>query len=62
MYKILQEKLDVEANLQHSTITAIFATDASNPWSWSVIFDSTATKKIYEGRDARFARDFEGVT
>ena len=57
-----QEKLAVEANLQHSTITAIFATDPSNPWSWSMIFDSTVTKKIYETRDATFAKDFEGVT
>ena len=46
MYKILQEKLAVETNSQRSTITTIFATDPSNPWSWSVMFDSTATKQI----------------
>ena len=62
MYKILQEKIAVEAKSQHSMITAIFATDPSNPWSWNVIFDSTATKQIYETRDTSFAKDFEGVT
>ena len=39
--KILLEKLAVEADSQPSTITAIFATDPSNPKRWSVIFDST---------------------
>ena len=62
VYKILPEKLAVETNSQHSTITAIFATDPSNPWPWSVIFDSITTKQIYETRDATFAKDFEGVT
>ena len=62
MYKILQEKLAVETNVQHSPITAIFAKDQSNPWSWSVIFGSTATKQIYETRDATYTKDFEGVT
>ena len=46
VHKILQEKLVVETNWQRSTITTIFATDPSNPWSWSVMFDSTATKQI----------------
>ena len=40
----------------------IFATDPSNPWSWSVIFDSTATNQIYEIRDAMFAKDSEAFT
>ena len=62
MYKILQEKLAEGTNSQHSTITTIFATDPSNPWSWSVIFYSTITKQIYETRDATFVKDFEGVT
>ena len=31
VYKILQKKLAVETNSQQSTITAIFATDPSNP-------------------------------
>ena len=44
VYEILQEKLAVETNSQHSTITTIFATDPSKPWSWSVTFDSTAKK------------------
>ena len=48
--------------LQHSTITAIFATDSSNPSTCSVIFDSTATKQIYKTRGARFAKDFDRVT
>ena len=46
VHKILQEKLVVETNWQRSTITTIFATDPSHPWSWSVMFDSTATKQI----------------
>ena len=62
VYKMLQEKLALETHSHPSTIAAIFATDPSNPWSWSVIFDSNATKKIYETRDASFAKDFEGVT
>ena len=57
VYKILQEKLDLDTNLQHSTITAIVATDPSNPWSWSVIFDSTATKKIYGTGNALIANN-----
>ena len=48
VYKILHEKLAVETNLQHSAVVAIFATEPSNPWSWSVIFDSIARKQIYE--------------
>ena len=44
VYKILQEKLTVERNSQHSTIIAIFLTDPSSPCSWIVVFDSTATK------------------
>ena len=52
----------MERNSHHSTITAIFATDPSNPWSWSVIFDFTATKQIYETREATFPKDCEGVT
>ena len=43
-------------------MTKIFATDPSNPWSWSVIFDSTATNQIYEIRDAMFAKDSEAFT
>ena len=43
-------------------MTEIFATDPSNPWSWSVIFDSTATNQIYEIRDAMFAKDSEAFT
>ena len=62
LYKILQGKLAVETNSQHSTITAIFVTEPSNSWFWSIISDSTATKQIYETRDATFAMDFEGVT
>ena len=54
--------LVVETNSQHSTITAIFATDPSNPWSWSVTFDTAATKQIYETRNATLVKDFEGVT
>ena len=46
VYRVLQEKLGKETNLQHSTITAIFVTEPSNSWSWSVIFDSDATKEI----------------
>ena len=30
--------------------------------SWGVIFDSTATKQIYQTRDATFAKNFEGFT
>ena len=52
----------METNSQHSTITAIFATDPSNPWSWSVTFDTAATKQIYETRNATLVKDFEGVT
>ena len=44
VYKILQEKLSVEKNSQQITITAMFTTDPSKLWFWSVIFDSTATK------------------
>ena len=62
MYKILQERFAVETNLQHSTITTIFATDPSNPWSCSMTFNSTAIKQIYETRGSRFAKDFEGFT
>ena len=40
----------------------MFATDLSKPWSWSVMFDSTTTKQIHETKDARFAKDFEGIT
>ena len=61
MYETLQEKLTVKTNSQHSTITTIFATDPSKPWSWSVTFDSTAKKQICETRDATFPNDFEGV-
>ena len=61
VYKILQKKLAVETNSKQSTITAIFATDPSNPQSWSMTFDSTATKQIYETRDTTFANRFEGV-
>ena len=46
VYKILQEKLVVETNWQRSTITTMFATDPSHPWSWSVMFDSTITKQF----------------
>ena len=60
VYKILQEKLALETYLHPSTIAAIFATDPSIPWSWSVIFDSNATTKLCETRDASFAKDFEG--
>ena len=52
----------MEANSQGSTVTAIFTTDSFQPWSWNVIFDTTATKQIYETRDAMFAKDFEGIT
>ena len=62
MYKILQENFAIEKNLHHSTITAILAAEPPNPWSWSVIFDSTATKHIYETRDTTFAKDFEEIT
>ena len=62
LYKILQERLAVKKNLQHSTITAIFATDSPSPWACSVIFDSTATKQIYKTRGARFAKNFDRVT
>ena len=62
MYKILQEKLSVEANSQGLTVTAIFTTDPFHPWSWNVIFDTTATKQIYETRNAMFAKDFEWIT
>ena len=51
----------METNWQHLTMTPIFATDPSNPWSWSVIFDSTATKQIGGTRDVTFAKDCEGV-
>ena len=60
VYKILQEKLALETHSHPSTIAAIFATDPSIPWSWSVIFDSNAAKKICETWDASFAKDFEG--
>ena len=46
--KMLQEKLPVETNSQHSAITTISATDPSNSWSWSMILDFIATKQIYE--------------
>ena len=62
VYKILQEKFALETNSQHSTIRAIFPTDPSKPWSWIVVFDSTATKQIHKTRDITFAKDFEGVT
>ena len=47
----------METNSQHSIIIAIFATDTSNPWSWRMVFDSTATKQIYKARDATFQRN-----
>lgn len=62
VYKRHQEKLAVKTSLQHSIATAIFATDPSNSWSWSVIFDSAVTKQIYKTRDATIAKDFKGVT
>ena len=61
MYKTLQEKLVVETNSLHSTISAIFATNPSNLWSWSLIFDSTATKQIYETRMPRLQRILIGL-
>ena len=48
--------------MQQSSVTAIFPIDSSNPWSWSMIFDSTATKQTYETRDATFVKDYQGVT
>ena len=62
MFMIIQERLAVETNSQLLTITAIFATDPSKPWSWSVRFDAAATKQISETRNATFAKKFERLT
>ena len=61
VYKIVQEKFSVKINLQHSTVTTIFATDQPKPWSWSVIANFTATKQNYETTDATLAKEFERV-
>ena len=56
VHKVLQEKLVVDTNLQHSTTQPIFATDPSSP-NWLL-----NNKKVYDTRDATFADDFERVT
>ena len=46
VYKILQDKFALKKNSHYSTITLMFATDPSNPWSWSVIFDLLQRNKF----------------
>ena len=61
VYKILQEKLAVETNSQHSTITAIFASDPSDhrPEAWYWILREQI--KSFEIRYPTSAKDFDGI-
>ena len=60
VYSVLEKELANDPNSQLDTVEAIFTPDATNPWRWSVIFDSTETKDRYYNRETEFSRAING--
>ena len=55
-----EKDLANDPNSQLDTVEAIFTPDPTNPWRWSIIFDSTETKDRYYNRETEFSRAING--
>lgn len=53
---VLGNELAAAPNLQINTLEAIYTPERSNHWHWSIIFDSTDSKQLYDNREEDFIR------
>ena len=53
---MLEKELANDPNSQLHMVEEIFTPDPTNPWHWSIIFNSTKTKDRYENRETEFTR------
>lgn len=60
IYSVLEHKLDTYSNSQQAMVEAVFTPEPTNPWHWSVIFESIQTREHYNNRDTDFVRTIKG--